>query len=95
MARTPVKVAKLTICNTHIGSIAVAVYDPGDHISRHMVLSDGIACIHEFGGWSIFKQEKSFLSGEKLQVKGFLQKVRDVSTHKKMCCGTLSAINVY
>lgn len=60
MARPAVEVAELAIGDTHVCRIRVTVNDPCDGITWHMMLSNGITDVHQFGGGGIFKEKNAF-----------------------------------
>src|SRR3546814_18605135 len=61
MSRSPEEVAEFTICNTNVGSIQVAVNDPG-HIRTIflMKIPKCVPRINEFGGGSVMIQPQPF-----------------------------------
>jgi hypothetical protein len=67
-----VEIAKLTVCNAHVGSVHIAVYLPGDLAVRHLFQAQLVGQEHQFGQRGVFKQEHPFLHGNKLEVQGFL-----------------------
>ena len=79
MAGPAKEVAELAVGDANIGGIGIAVNDPGDHISRHMVLPEAIANKHELCRGGILEEENAFFCREVFQVEGFLKQV--VDTH--------------
>ena len=49
MSRSAVEIAEFTIGDAYIGCIRVAVYNPSDNIAWHLLLSEGITHIGQFG----------------------------------------------
>lgn len=74
------EVAELTVCNTNIRGVGVAVNDPGHHIVGDVVLAQAVADVHQFRRRGIFEQKNAFFRREGFEGKGTLQQL--VSTHK-------------
>src|SRR6478672_5855681 len=66
MSGYAIEVAKLTIGDTHIGRIHVAVYLPGYLSVRYLFLAKFIGYIHQISECSVFKQKQAFFYREKL-----------------------------
>jgi hypothetical protein len=73
-----VEITELTISDTDIRGIRIAVNNPGDHISGHMSLSQCGADVHQFGGGGIFEEEHPFFGAEPFEAQGALEEIRDM-----------------
>jgi hypothetical protein len=75
MAWYSVEITKLAICNTDVGSVNVAVDDPGNLAVRHLFFPAFVRHIHQLGQRSIFEKKNAFIFIQKLKIQGTLVKV--------------------
>src|SRR6476661_8959362 len=71
MAGYPVKIAKLTIGNTYIGGVHIAVYLPRYPAMRHLFFPKLIGNEHKVSQCSVFKQKHTFLYRQEFKGQGF------------------------
>ena len=68
MPGDPVKITKLTVGNTYIGGIHIAVYLPGNFIIGYLYFAHFISHIHQFGKGGMFKQKHPFFYAQEFKL---------------------------
>ena len=76
--RAAVEVAELTVGDADVGRIGIAIDDPGDGVTRYVVLAQFIADVHQFTGMGIFKQKNTLFGTEKIPAQGALKQFVDM-----------------
>ena len=83
----PVKITELTVGDTYVRGIYVAIDLPGHFSMRHLLAAQRIGHIHQFGQCSIFKKKNAFIFSQKIKRKCFMVEV--VYMHNGGLCNTL------
>ena len=69
------EVAEFAVGDADVGGVGVAVNDPSDYATGHMVLAQAVAHVHQFGGGRIFQQKNTFLGAEVVEAEGSVEQV--------------------